>query len=139
MLKRIGLCLAICAMAAATVAEAQGRHGRGGGGGGGGHSSPATSPDPPPPPDQPLSKAEIVGVVRAIDPQNDRVTIDYEPVEILNWPRGSMPFVVSKPALLQGVTVGEKVRFKLESQQISELKPFAAPTGAAAPPAQPSK
>ena len=67
---------------------------------------------------------EIVGVVTAVDPQNGRVTIDYEPVEVLNWPRGSNAFVVSKTALLQGVSVGEKIRFKIESQQISELKPY---------------
>ena len=35
-----------------------------------------------------------------------------------------MPFVVSKAELLNGITVGEKVRFHLESQQISTLAPF---------------
>jgi hypothetical protein len=137
MLKRIVSCLAICAMAAATVAQAQpptggggggggggGRHGGHGKGGGGGHSDQASSPEPPPPPDKPLNKVEITGVVTAIDPQAGRLTIRYEPVEVLNWPEGTNAFVVAKSALLQGVTVGEKVRFKIESQQISELRPF---------------
>jgi Cu/Ag efflux protein CusF len=128
---RIVFCLVICAMAAATVAEAQatggggGRHGRGGGGGnGGGSRSTSSSSAPAPPPDKPVNKIEIVGVVTAIDPKAGRLTIDYEAVEALGWPRGSMPFVVSKPNLIEGVSVGEKVRFKLESHQISELTRF---------------
>jgi Cu/Ag efflux protein CusF len=129
MLKRILCCLAICALAA-SVAQAQtdggggGRHGRrhGGGGGGGGQTAPSSSA--PAKPEKPVNQIEIIGVVKAIDPQAGRVTIDYEPVDALNWPRGSMPFVVSKPDLLQGVSVGEKVRFKLDSQQVSELKPY---------------
>lgn len=75
-------------------------------------------------PNKPLSSVQIVGEVRAIDPENSRVTITYEEVVALNWPVGTMPFVVSKSELLKGVTVGEKVRFKLESQQISALAPF---------------
>jgi Cu/Ag efflux protein CusF len=65
-----------------------------------------------------------VGVVRAIDPDAKRITIDYEAVEALDWPRGSMPFAVYRAALLDNVTVGEKVRFKLDAQQITELRPF---------------
>jgi Cu/Ag efflux protein CusF len=48
-------------------------------------------------------------------------------VDALDWPAGTMPFVVAKPALLDGATVGEKVRFKLESQQISELTAYVPP------------
>ena len=66
----------------------------------------------------------IVGVVRALGPEADRVTITYGEVDDLNWPAGTMPFVVSTPKLLDGVTIGEKVRFKLESQHIYELTPF---------------
>ena len=133
MLKRLVFCLAICAMAVAPLAEAQsggggggGRHGGGGRGGGGGSpsSSGSNSSTPVGQRDKATNTIEIVGVVRAIDPTADRVTIDYEAVDALGWPHGSMPFVVSKPNLLQGVSVGEKVRFKLDSQQISELKPF---------------
>ncbi len=120
-------------MAVATVAEAQsggggggGRHGGGGRGGSGGapSGSGSSSSTPVGQRDKATNTIEIVGVVRAIDPTADRVTIDYEAVDALGWPHGSMPFVVSKPDLLKGVTVGEKVKFKLDSQQISELKPF---------------
>lgn len=65
-----------------------------------------------------------VGVVQAIDVAGGRVTIAYDPIEGINWPAGTMPFQVAKSALLEGVVPGEKVRFRLESQQIADLKPF---------------
>lgn len=100
----------------------------------GGHGQPAPrpasrSPRPPavaPPTVAPkkLSEMEGIGVVRAIDPAAGRITISYEPIEVLNWPSGTMPFRVGKAALLDGVAVGTKVRFRLESQEITALKPF---------------
>lgn len=128
-----------------------GMGGGGMGGGGGGHhghrgqsqdgDKPA-QPDkgPKPQADKPVNQIEIVGVVKALDPATDRITIAYEPVEALGWPAGSMPFVAGKSAMLQTVAVGQKVRFKLDSQQISEIKPFvaqAAPGGATDPSAPP--
>ncbi len=71
-----------------------------------------------------MSEVFAVGVVQSIDLASGRVTIAYEPIESINWPAGTMPFVVAKSALLEGVTPGEKVRFRLESQQIADLKPF---------------
>jgi Cu/Ag efflux protein CusF len=71
-----------------------------------------------------VSSIEIIGVIKAIDADANRITIAYEDVEGLNWPAGTMPFVVSKTELLKGASVGEKVRFKLESQQISALTPY---------------
>jgi Cu/Ag efflux protein CusF len=120
--------LALCLLAA-TAANAQysGRHGGGGQGRGAPSSSPApSSPSSAPPPARnvPGDKADIIGVVKAIDPATDRVTISYQPVEALNWPAGTMPFEVAKSSLLTGVTVGEKVRFRLESQQIYVLQAF---------------
>jgi hypothetical protein len=106
-----------------------GGHG-GRGGGGGGQSQPQQGPDststrvPPGPPLKPLSSIEIIGVIKDIDLNTNRITIGYEAVEALNWPAGVMPFVVSKTALLKGAAVGEKVRFRLESQQISALTPY---------------
>lgn len=114
-------------------------HAQYGGGGGGGHrhgggqnpssqtddsAAPPSGPPPPNPAAKPMSDIVIVGVVQAIGPEPDRITIAYDPVQALGWPAGELPFVVSRTALLQGITVGEKVRFKLDSQQISELKPF---------------
>lgn len=69
-------------------------------------------------------KVEIVGVVTMIDPATDRMTIAYEQTDALNLPAGERSFVASKDELLKGVTVGEKVRFSLDSQQIASLRPF---------------
>ena len=134
--RRLVFCLTICLLAA-TAAHAQmgGGGGPGGGGGGGrghggrGGGAPSgggttAMPTAPIPRQKPTNEIEIVGVVRAIAPDTGRVTIAYEAVDALNWPAGTMPFVVSKSALLKDVTVGEKVRFRLDSQQIADLKPF---------------
>jgi Cu/Ag efflux protein CusF len=129
-MKRLTSLLAACLMIA-TAAHAQSQSMGGGGGGGrrGKSRAPASSPatpttDAPTPAAKPPAKIEIVGVVTALDPQTDRITITYDAVEALNLPAGTRPFIASKDSLLNGVTVGEKVRFSLESQQISELKPF---------------
>jgi Cu/Ag efflux protein CusF len=128
MLKRTIPVLMIC-LVAAPVAQAQspgggGRGGHGGGRpGGSGGSPPASAPGSAAKP-HPFKEPEIIGVIKAIDPASGRVTIAYEAVEALGWPAGTMPFAVSKTALLNAATVGQKVRFKLEDQQISDLKPF---------------
>jgi Cu/Ag efflux protein CusF len=120
--------LTICLMAA-SVAQAQtggGGHGRGNRGGGAPSDSTPSSSSGAPPAQRPIpvDEIEIVGVVKAIAPDTERITIAYEAVDALNWPPGTMPFAVMKPALLKDVTVGEKVRFRLDSQQISDLRPF---------------
>ena len=137
MLKRL-LPVLIC-LFAATAASAQMGGGMGGGGmgGGGGHgrgggrggSKPAQAPPPtaalsPQAPEKPVNQIEIIGVVRAVDAATGRLTIAYEPSEALGWPAGSQPFPVAKSALLNGVTVGEKVRFSLDSSQIVALRPY---------------
>jgi Cu/Ag efflux protein CusF len=112
--------LTLC-LIAATAANAQPGGGRRGGRGGG---SAPTSPAAPTARQTPANEIDIVGVIKAIGPEPDRITISYDAVDALNWPAGTLPFVVSKPALMQGVTVGEKVRFRLDSQQISDLRPY---------------
>jgi hypothetical protein len=128
--------LAVC-LIAATAAQAQGGGGGGGGGrggggggrGGGGRSqsrpapTPAT-PDAPIPPPTPVNQVQIVGVIKAIDPQTHNVTIAYEAVDALNWPPGTLPFPVSDPAVLKDATIGEKIRFRLDSHRISSIQPF---------------
>jgi hypothetical protein len=130
----------VIALIAATAAHAQyggmGGMGGPGGGGGGGHRHGGGQPPsggggssshpagPPAPRPVPVSDSDIIGVVKAIDPATNRITIAYEPVLVRNWPAGTMPFVVAKPALLSGASVGEKVRFKVDSQQIVELNPY---------------
>ena len=121
--------LMIC-LAAAGAAHAQSGGARGHGGGGrgkppsGGSSQPPDSAPAPTPRSTPANQVEIVGVITAIDPASERITISYDEVEALNWPAGTTPFAVSRTDLLKDAAVGEKVRFKLDSQQISELKPF---------------
>lgn len=131
--------LILVVLAAAGAAQAQYGGGMGGGGEGGmgGHHGarrhrdrPSGPPDGGPGrPDRPqreadLGKVQIVGVIRAIDPAQGRVTIAYRPVDALNWPAGTTPFEVAKPALLQGLSVGESVRFHLDSQQITAIAPI---------------
>ena len=108
------------------------------GGGGGGHRGGGRQkqrdPDPAPAPDPnatkpqshmgALAKVQITGVITRIDPSSGRVTISYDEVDALNWPAGTMPFQVEKPELITGLSVGEKVRFHVESQQISEIGPI---------------
>jgi Cu/Ag efflux protein CusF len=117
--------LTLCLLAA-TAANAQSGGGRHGGRGGGSAPTSSTSASPAAPTARqtPANEIDIVGVIKAIGPEPDRITITYDAVDALNWPAGTLPFVVSKPALMQGVTVGEKVRFRLDSQQISDLKPY---------------
>jgi len=130
--------LLVALLVVATAAEAQYGGGMGGGMGGGGRhgggrhrqdqAPPSSAPDPdaakPPPRQSPLSKVLITGVITRIDPSGGRVTISYDEVDALNWPAGTTPFQVEKPSLLEGLTVGEKVRFHVESQQISSIEPI---------------
>ena len=123
--------LAVALLMAATAVHAQGRGGGGGRGGGKRGGAPPAAPsttDAPAPPKAPgpvpTNKIDIVGVVKEIAPGGDRVTIAYEEAQALNWPAGVNSFVVAKSDLLKGVTAGEKVRFRLDSQEISYLAPF---------------
>jgi Cu/Ag efflux protein CusF len=129
MLNRVIPLLMIC-LVTASAAQAQmgggggGGRGHGGGGGRGGHAPGSPTSAPAAPAAKPFTEPEIVGIVKLIDLDTGRVTIAYEPVEGLSWPAGTQPFGVSKTALLNDLTVGEKVRFKLESQQIAAIRPF---------------
>jgi Cu/Ag efflux protein CusF len=138
MLKRLAPILVL--LMTASVAHAQmgggmggggGGH-RGGGGGGGkgggsGGSKPASSSGAPAKPTTPVNQLQFVGVVKAIDVPTGRITIAYEPVEAINWPAGTQPFPVAKTAMLTAATVGQKVRFNLDSGEISALTPFDPP------------
>jgi Cu/Ag efflux protein CusF len=106
-----------------SAAQAQNTGGRGDRGDrSGGRSSPPSKSGP-----TPVDKIEINGVVKSIDTAGDRITIAYDAVDALDWPPGTMPFAVSKPDLLNGIIVGEKVSFRLESQQIYDLRAYKPP------------
>ncbi|THD77647.1 MAG: copper-binding protein [Phenylobacterium sp.] len=131
MLKRAAPILFVLAIAGAAHAQ-MGQGGGGGRGGRGGHgggskpssqqSAPSSTPAKAAP--TPTNQIVIVGVVKAIDLETQRVTIAYEPVEALNWPAGSNPFPVSKTAMLTAARVGQKVKFSIDSGQISAIGPF---------------
>ena len=57
--------------------------------------------------------AEGVGVVRAIDTRNNRITIAHEPIPALGWPSMTMAFPLHSADLLTGVAVGNRVNFTL--------------------------
>ena len=124
---RFGATLLLCLLAAANAdAQSTGGHRHGGRGGqpSGDSSAAPARPSVPMPSPVAVDKTDIIGVVQAIDASASRVTIAYEAVEVRNWPPGTMPFVVNRPSLLAGVTVGEKVRFRLVSEQITDLGPY---------------
>jgi len=134
-IKSLSLALAICFLAASTAnAQFGGGHGGRGGGGQAPSGPPSGGGGPPPGKVVPPDQVDIIGVVQSIDTATDRITIHYQPVDALDWQAGTTPFVVAKSSLLKGITVGEKVRFRLESQQIYVLQPFAATQGAGPPP-----
>jgi Cu/Ag efflux protein CusF len=120
--KRLGaLVVALLVVGTAAHAQSRGGGGRRGGGSRSPAPSPTASPTTPAPRPAQAGKVYIVGVVKEIGPAGDRITIAYDAVEALNWPAGTNSFVVARTELLKSITPGEKVRFRLDSQQISDL------------------
>ncbi len=70
------------------------------------------------------ASVEGVGVVKKVDAKAGTVTIDHDPIKALNWPAMTMPFKVSDKALLAKMKPGAKVRFQLDGQTITDLRPF---------------
>ncbi len=61
------------------------------------------------------SSAEFVqGEVRRIDQETKKVTLRHGPIPNLQMPDMTMVFQVRDPAMLQGLKVGDKVRFKAD-------------------------
>ncbi|ADG10972.1 copper-binding protein [Caulobacter segnis] len=67
------------------------------------------------------ASVEAVGVVRAIDAKAAKITLAHEAIPALKWPAMTMAFKVADASLLKGVSVGTKVRFKLQGQTIIGL------------------
>ena len=57
---------------------------------------------------------QAVGVITAIETKENILTIDHEAIPEINWPAMTMGFKVSDPVLLNNLTKGEKVDFKLK-------------------------
>lgn len=54
------------------------------------------------------------GVITKIDAQWNKLTIDHGPLESLDMPAMKMVFAVADPAMLEGLTEGEKIRFAVD-------------------------
>jgi Cu(I)/Ag(I) efflux system periplasmic protein CusF len=62
-------------------------------------------------PEKPLSKSvQGVGVVTAIDPKAQRLTINHEDIKGFMGAM-EMPYPVARPGLLTGLKAGDKIRF----------------------------
>lgn len=68
------------------------------------------------------ASVEGVGVIRSLDAKAGKVVIDHEPIPPLNWPAMTMAFKADK-ASLAALKPGQKVRFQLQGQTITAIKP----------------
>ena len=59
--------------------------------------------------------AQAVGVITAIDTKENILTLNHEAIPAIKWPAMTMGFKVADPALLSGLTVGDKVDFELKA------------------------
>lgn len=60
----------------------------------------------------PCAAHEGEGVITAIS--GNAVTLRHEPIQSLSWPAMTMTFEVQSGALLEGLAVGDHVRFRLQ-------------------------
>lgn len=65
----------------------------------------------------PAAQASVMseGVVRKVDVANGKVTLKHGPLVNLDMPPMTMVFQVQPPALLNGVKVGDAVKFHVEN------------------------
>ena len=71
--------------------------------------------------------AQGVGVVRAIDAAKGTITLQHEAIQTIGWPAMTMAFRLASSDLLQGVKVGDKVKFTLHpagmNSTVTSIKP----------------
>jgi Cu(I)/Ag(I) efflux system protein CusF len=60
----------------------------------------------------PCAAHEGAGVVTAIS--GSEITLRHEPIASLNWPAMTMTFQAQSPGLLEGLAVGDHVRFRFQ-------------------------
>ena len=89
--------LAVAILALPVAADTNHSHGSGAGG----HHSTA------------VQTVQGEGTVKAVNPDQQQVTLAHGPVEALGWPAMTMPFKVSDKKLLDGISAGEEIRFEL--------------------------
>ncbi len=78
--------------------------------------------------------ATSTGVITALDPVAGRVTLKHGPIPEIKWPAMTMEFPADPPVLLDGLKVGEPVRFTLTGK--GQDYRVTAITRSARPPAQ---
>ncbi len=75
----------------------------------------------------PMTMADGAGVVTAVDSKAGTVTIHHAPIAKLSWPAMTMSFKAAEPSVLQGVKVGQAVKFQLMQMggdvQLTAIKP----------------
>ncbi|MBT9567434.1 MAG: copper-binding protein [Thiobacillus sp.] len=67
-----------------------------------------------PPAAAPETRVMSDGVVRKIDVENNKITLKHGPIANLDMPGMTMVFRVVSPTLLNGVKVGDAVKFHVE-------------------------
>lgn len=65
------------------------------------------------------------GVVTAVNPDKQKITLNHDPIPELGWPQMTMGFSVAPEVDLGGLTKGDKVTFSLvpegKSQTITDI------------------
>lgn len=68
-------------------------------------------------PAAPTATATVAGAgtVTAVDAVAGTVTINHEPIAAVGWPAMTMQFTAENAAILQGISVGDRVTFEIKS------------------------
>ncbi len=70
-----------------------------------------------------VGAVQAVGVVKAIDAANGKVTIEHEPIAALQWPAMTMRFTFKDLKLVEGLKAGDKIHFTFTQEgQLSVLQ-----------------
>jgi Cu(I)/Ag(I) efflux system protein CusF len=68
-----------------------------------------------------------VGVITAIDPRANTLTIKHGTISVVGWPAMTMTFKATPPALLRGARVGQTVGFDVRTKgmdaEVTALRP----------------
>jgi Cu/Ag efflux protein CusF len=78
------------------------------------HAQPVSEPVGDPAGAPAATAALSEGVVRKIDAENGKITLRHGPLGNLDMPPMTMVFRADPPSLLEGVKIGDKVRFRAE-------------------------
>jgi Cu(I)/Ag(I) efflux system protein CusF len=57
-----------------------------------------------------------IGVITALDPKANKLTIKHGPIPAVGWPAMSMTFTATPPSLLKGLRIGQKIAFDVKTK-----------------------